>query len=268
MKKETYEAVSRTPGSFEAAKHGLQLIIKSKIPFIVNSVLLPETKSELDGFRYWTAQLPTSKGEQLSLPTLFLHCRARRDSEAKNEYIKELRIEPNQGVTILAKNKDVFVNAMREYCLQNIGNISNRLFNCGAGVGTACLDAYGSYQLCLLLRHPDTVYPLRRGSLRDAVAVFFQKVRAFTVANPEYSERCGRCFLRGLLCDQCPAKSWMENGTLDSPVEYLCKIAHSKARLIGILNDKEMAWDAYDGQSRMARFISGKGNEQPNYSAT
>lgn len=256
MKEETYEAVTRTAGSFFAARRGLQLIMRSKIPFMVNSVLLPENRSELIEYKSWAATLPLTKGEQFALPIMLLHCRARRDSEAKNEFIKSLRISPDEALSIMAEDKDAFVSALREYCSRSIQDSGDKLFRCGAGVGTACLDAYGNYQLCLLLRHQDTVYPLGRGSLKDAVDVFFQQVRELTPENPEYIERCHRCFLRGLLCDQCPAKSWMENGTLDSPVEYLCKIAHCKARLIGILNHGESAWNIKNGKRRMVRFIA------------
>ena len=64
--------------------------------------------------------------------------------------------------------------------------------------------------------------------------------------NPEYLKRCGRCRLRGL-CEQCPARSWSEHGTLDTPVEYLCEVAHAQARDLGILKDGEMGWEKDTG---------------------
>jgi sulfatase maturation enzyme AslB (radical SAM superfamily) len=54
--------------------------------------------------------------------------------------------------------------------------------------------------------------------------------------NPEYLRRCARCFLKGF-CEQCPAKSWSEHGNLDTPVEYLCEVAHAQARYMGWLAD-------------------------------
>ena len=70
--------------------------------------------------------------------------------------------------------------------------------------------------------------------------------------NPLYLERCARCFLHGL-CEQCPAKSWMEHGTLDTPVEYLCQVAHAQARYLGLLEEGERAWEVPDWQQRLAR---------------
>ncbi len=60
--------------------------------------------------------------------------------------------------------------------------------------------------------------------------------------DPDYLRRCGCCFLKGL-CEQCPAKSWMEHGTLDTPVEYLCQVAHAQAIYLGLLEEKEHTWE-------------------------
>jgi sulfatase maturation enzyme AslB (radical SAM superfamily) len=69
-------------------------------------------------------------------------------------------------------------------------------------------------------------------------------------ANPLYLERCARCFLRGF-CEQCPAKSWSEHGTLDTPVEYLCRVAHAQARFLGLVMEEERAWDVRDSKERI-----------------
>jgi sulfatase maturation enzyme AslB (radical SAM superfamily) len=48
--------------------------------------------------------------------------------------------------------------------------------------------------------------------------------------------------------NQCPAKSWMEHGTLDTPVEYLCSVAHAQARHLGLITDNVVGagggWEA------------------------
>jgi sulfatase maturation enzyme AslB (radical SAM superfamily) len=68
--------------------------------------------------------------------------------------------------------------------------------------------------------------------------------------NPLYLERCARCFLRGF-CEQCPAKSWSEHGTLDTPVEYFCRVAHAQARFLGLVMENERAWDVRDSEERI-----------------
>ena len=46
----------------------------------------------------------------------------------------------------------------------------------------------------------------------------------------------------------------MEHGTLDTPVEYLCAVAHAQARFLGLLNDNENSWDVENGKERVGRF--------------
>ena len=78
---------------------------------------------------------------------------------------------------------------------------------------------------------------------------FLPRVRDMRSAGRAYLERCGRCFLKGL-CEQCPAKSWAEHGTLDTPVEYFCGIAHAQAVAAGLLGPGEKAWTVTDGATR------------------
>ncbi|MEI8183897.1 MAG: hypothetical protein WCG29_14460, partial [Desulfomonile sp.] len=44
----------------------------------------------------------------------------------------------------------------------------------------------------------------------SALEQSFPKLREIKASNPEYLARCAQCFLKGL-CEQCPAKSWMEH---------------------------------------------------------
>ena len=85
---------------------------------------------------------------------------------------------------------------------------------------------------------PEAVYDLKEGTLREALMDFFPKLRDMKANNPDYLDRCGCCFLHGL-CEQCPGKSWMEHGTFDAPVEYLCRVAHAEAQNLGLLKEGE-----------------------------
>ena len=129
----------------------------------------------------------------------------------------------------------------------------DRIFACGAGK-SGCVDAYGVLQMCMMLRHPDVVYDLTHGTLREALAETFPGFRERRATNPEYLHRCARCFLKGL-CEQCPAKSWAEHGTLDTPVEYYCQVAHAQARYLGLLREGEWAWEVADWRPRVDRLV-------------
>ena len=249
MKKETYETVTRTPGSFEAFRRGLGLLQEYGVAFIVKGAVLPATRGEMDEFEAWAAGLPGQSGRP-SYALLF-DLRSRRDGR-KNELISSLRTRPDEFVRISRRHGEESVEEWREFCGRSGGGRGDRLFTCQPFGGSAAVDPYGQLQFCLGLRHPATVYDLEKGTLREAVTDFLPRVRDMRSAVKAYLERCGRCFLKGL-CEQCPAKSWAEHGTLDTPVEYFCGIAHAQAIAAGLLEPGEKAWTVMDDTTRVKR---------------
>ena len=260
MKRTSYEAITRSSGSFEAAWRGINLLMEKNVPFVVKSALLPPNREEVEAFENWASTIPWMD-EPPSYSVFFdLHCRR---NEKKNELIRSLRPTPEEGVAFLARRYKQRIKEMKQFCSGFIGPPGDDLFSCGAGTGGACVDAYGNLQLCMGLRHPKTVYDLHKGSLKEALNCFFPEVRAMKATQPEYLFRCARCFLKGL-CEQCPAKSWAEHGTLDTPVEYLCEIAHAEARQLGLLAEKEMGWDVKDWRERIQNSSEESENEPRN----
>ena len=250
MTRESYEAVSRSPGSFDEFRRGIDLLLERKIPFIVKGAVLPPNRDEMEPFEEWAATLPGM--DKAPSYSIFFDLRCRRDSSEKNRLINTLRAKPRDGVSILSRNRESYLKSMREFCSKFMRPPGDSLFSCGAGHG-ACVDAYGMVQPCLMLRHPSVVYNLKSGSLKDALTRFFPAVREMKATNPDYLSRCARCFLKGL-CETCPAKSWMEHGTLDTPVEYLCEVAHEQARDLGLILEGEKAWEVKDWEERIRRF--------------
>ncbi|TFG60113.1 MAG: radical SAM protein [Deltaproteobacteria bacterium] len=57
MREETYEAVTRVPGSYAGFRRGVALLLERKIPFEVKGALLPPNRGEIDEFEAWAATL-------------------------------------------------------------------------------------------------------------------------------------------------------------------------------------------------------------------
>lgn len=250
MKGNSFEAVTQAKGSFEAAWRGVNLLLEKKIPFVVKGALLPSNKNEIEEFEKWAGTIPWI--DTTPSYAMFFDLRCRRDG-SKNKLIKKLRILPEEGLEFLTRQKDKYIKEMKEFFSKFMLPPQDKLFSCGSGCGGGCVDAYGIFQPCLMLRHPDTVYNLKKGSLKDALMNFFPKMREMKATNPAYLTHCAKCFLKGF-CEQCPAKSWMEYGTLDTPVEYLCEIAHVQAKFLGLLKEGENAWEVEDWRGRVRKF--------------
>jgi radical SAM protein with 4Fe4S-binding SPASM domain len=255
MNRRSYESITRVSGSFEAAWQGVHSLLEKKVPFVVKGVLLPPNREEIEEFTAWASTILWM--DTVPSYSIFFDLRARRDSKQKNQYIKGLRLSPEDTIAFLSRGEEKYLKEMQEFCSKFTGPCGEKLFSCGAGVGRGCVDAYGHLQLCMLLRHPATVYDPKKGSLKDALDNFFPKIRNMKAENTDYLNRCAQCFLKGL-CEQCPARSWMEHGTLDTPVEYYCKIAHAQARALGLLEEGELAWQIEHWEERIQNFSKGK----------
>lgn len=254
MKKSSYGSVTRNPASFEAAWRGIGLLLEKKIPFVVKSAFLPQNKSELKRFVSWAKKIPAMEKQAPSFSWHF-DLRHRRDKD-KNGSIERMRASFEERQKYAMREPQAYRKEMRRFCSQFMRPPGDKLFSCGAGCG-GCVDAYGKFQPCLPLRHPGTVYDLKNGTLKDALENFFPKLRRLKTKNPEYLSRCAKCFLKGL-CEQCPAKSYMEKGTLDTPVETLCERAHREACFLGLLKEDEKGWQVDNWRSRIGDFSNEK----------
>jgi radical SAM protein with 4Fe4S-binding SPASM domain len=248
----SYDAAACAPGAYAGFRQGVRCLLERGVPFILKSALLPHNRPDMPALDAWAASMPWMK--EPPVYAMFFDLRARRDSAARSQVINALRVPPEEGVALLNQRLPNYHQEMQRFCQRFIGPPGDALFTCGAGQA-GCIDAYGSYQPCMLLRDPALTYPLRfdggeTGGLRHALTDVFPRLKQIKAANPRYLERCARCFLHGL-CDQCPAKSWMEHGTLDTPVEYLCQVAHTQARYLGLLAAGEQAWLVQDWPQRL-----------------
>lgn len=250
----SYDAASGRIGAFQEFRRGTELLLKYGIRFVVKSSILPSNRADMGEFERWLAEIDAE--DRRPRYAMNFNLRHRRDDPGKNARIEKLRFSPGETVRVLARTPR-YIEEMREFCGKFIGPPGEKLFSCGAGHG-ACIDAYGRAQMCLPLRDPETIVDLRATTLRSALEDTFPKLREASATNPEYLARCARCFLKGL-CEQCPAKSWMEHGTLDTPVEYLCDVAHAQAEYLGLIKEREKAWEVENWKERRTLMMETKG---------
>lgn len=249
MSRESYEAVTRSPGSFARFRNGLDMLREREIPFIIRSVLLPQNRHEVDQLADWAGTVSSMPGKPGQ--AFFLDLRNRRDDEQKNACIRTLRLTAQDLVSVMARDAAQYKRDMEAFAVQFMAPPGDKLFKCGAGKAV-CIDSYGKLQPCMGLRMPEWTIDLSSGSaaLKDALARW-EGIGNLRAQNPEYLRRCARCFLNGL-CEQCPAKSWMEHGNLDTPVEYFCEMSHAQARYLGWLGRDENGWEVMNWRERIS----------------
>ncbi len=229
--RETYEAVTRKPGSFDAFMRGLNLLMESGVKVRFKAMALRSNVHELPEI----ARFCRERTKDYFRFDPLLHLRFDGDP-ARNEEIKSERLSPQQIVAIekadperfdsLLKGCDRLINP--SFC--DIG--CNHLFHCGTGNGSFALSYDGLFRLCSSLWHPDCVYDLRKGTLTEAWRDFVPKVRDMRSDKAEFLHTCRRCPLMNL-CLWCPAHAALETGEMDGRVEYFCQVASARARALG-----------------------------------
>ena len=105
---------------------------------------------------------------------------------------------------------------------------SDEVYQCGGGINSFAIDPEGKMSICTL-SHFDT-YDLRRGSFREGWDHFLHAVRRKKITR---ITKCTACEIKSM-CGMCPANGELENGDPESPVDFLCHVAHLRAKALEI----------------------------------
>ena len=227
---ETYERVTRRPGSFAAFVHGLGLLLESGVKVRLKAMALRSNLHEMAEIARFCRQ--RTKDYFRFDPQLHL----RFDGDlARNEEIKSERLSPEEIVALEQSDLERF-QALEKKCAELVRSEfahtdCNHLFHCGAGNSSFNVSHDGLFRLCSSLWHPDCVYDLRTGSLSDAWHNFVPQVRDMRSNRKEFLETCRVCPLINL-CMWCPAHAHLETGDLDGPAPCFCSVAHTRAEML------------------------------------
>ncbi len=257
MRAESYEAVTRAPGSFAQFWRGIRLLSEHRVPFRVKCALLPPNRAEMDEFEAGSPAVPW----KLTRPTYstYFDLRSRRDDRARNRLIESLRMPAQESLAVMLRDAGRFRPWPVELMNDRLRPPGDALFSCGAPTGESpCVDAYGRLQPCIGIRAPELTVDLGLAPLHDALTRF-ARLSEMRATNAEYLRRCARCSFK-TVCEQCPAKSWTEHGTFDAPVEHLCAMMHAWARYLGWLGDGEHGWEVSGWrEGKVATLRAGEG---------
>jgi len=228
--RETYEAVTRQPGSFAAFTRGLDRLLDSGVRVRLKAMALRSNLHEMDEI----AAFCRARTKDYYRFDPVLHLRLDGDP-VRNEEIRAERLSPGEIVALERADPERFESLEKtcaEFSHSEFAHSDcNHLFHCGAGMGSFNVGYDGTFRLCSSLWHPDCAYDLRTGSLRKAWEELVPRVRDLRSERHEFLETCRRCPLVNL-CLWCPAHAHLETGELDGPTPYFCAVAHARAEAV------------------------------------
>jgi radical SAM protein with 4Fe4S-binding SPASM domain len=211
---ETYERVTGVPGSYTRCMAGIELLLARDLPLELKSMVLTLNRHEV-----WDMK---AYAEGLGLKYHFdpvLNARVDGDPGPA-----QYRLSPQEVLDLdLADAKRAA--EWQEFCAKFLRPSAHpeHIYQCGAGLTTFHIDAYGRLSACMMARSPS--YDPRAGTFREGWHQFIPQVLAQTWSR---ERPCRSCELIGL-CGQCPGWAQMESGDQEAPVDYLCQIAHLRA---------------------------------------
>jgi len=221
--RETHERITGVPGSYERTLRGIRLLSERALPLVVKTMVITLNKHEVRDMQRMVA-------EELGLEFRFdAMINPRIDC---SQVPLAVRLRPEE-IVLLDLQDPRRTSEWKRFCGHFPGPPRGRgpkdaLFDCGAGVQAFAIDPAGRLSNCLMWTR--TTYNLRQGTFNEGwetflAAVLDQKSRQRT--------KCSACGIKAM-CGMCPANGLLECLDPETPVDFLCRVAHLRAYALGL----------------------------------
>ncbi|HEY1658611.1 MAG TPA: radical SAM protein [Candidatus Sulfotelmatobacter sp.] len=220
--RETYEALTMIPGSYDRCLRGIKLLKDRNLPLKLKTVATSINKHEVTEMRRFAE-------EELEVEfKIDGQINPRIDC---SQSPLAVRLTPEEVVALdMSSPKNVSeYRRLAERDAANPPNLgtSDGVYFCGGGVNSCAINPYGEMGICVISQME--TFDVRRSSVEEVWSHSLQKMR-----NRKRTRitKCLECRIQSL-CGMCPANGEIENGDRESPVEFLCHVAHLRAAVIG-----------------------------------
>ena len=218
--RETYERLTGVEGSYERCLRGIKLLRERNLPLKLKTVPTSINKHEVLDMQRFAAQL----GVEFKYDALI---NPRTDC---SQSPLGVRLRPDEVVALEfsePKRMSEYRRLLEADLASGPPQLSDDLYFCGGGMTSCAIDPYGRMSICVI-SHQDH-YNVRDGSFvegwnKGLLAIRLKKRRRLT--------KCNSCQIQSL-CGMCPANGELESFDPESPVEFLCEVAHLRAMALG-----------------------------------
>jgi radical SAM protein with 4Fe4S-binding SPASM domain len=219
--KETYERITRKPGSYERCMRGISLLMERGLPLKLKTMAITLNKHEIWDIKRFVEE---DQGLQFRFDPMvnprYDYSQSPLDLRLTPQEVVELDLQDPKrmaGWKVLAEMSKGPV-----YC-------SDELYYCRGGITGFIIDPYGKLDICFLTHN--NRYNLQKGTFRKGWEEFLLKERSTKITR---QTKCVGCAIKAL-CGMCPPSGELENRDQEAPVDFYCHVAHLRAYVLDYL---------------------------------
>ncbi len=213
---EAYESITGVKGSYRRCLDGIELLLKNDIKVRLKTVLMKQNIADFDTLREMVADYDVPYRVDSMIFGRFSGDKAPLD----------LRVSPEQGVECevqIDKHKES-IKRLLEYDSDFF--LSDKLYNCGAGIHTFSVTETGMLRPCLMIA--DIESDLKKDSFKSA----WRQVRDELFSLKAIKEsKCKGCDMYNI-CGYCPPMGKLASYENGDEREYFCKIGKARKNSI------------------------------------
>jgi radical SAM protein with 4Fe4S-binding SPASM domain len=237
--RETYEALTMIPGSYDRCLRGIKLLRERGLPLKLKTVATSINKHEVFAMKQFAE-------EELGLEFKFDGQINPRIDCSQSPLAVRLAPEEVVALDMAAPKGASEYFRLVERDLKNPPDPArnDRIYVCGGGVNSFAVNAYGEMGICIISQQETfRVQELGLKRVWEESLLRTRRLKRTRVT------KCVECRIQSL-CGMCPANGEMENGDRESPVEFLCHVAHLRAAAVGVETPAHGECDFCAGGSR------------------
>jgi radical SAM protein with 4Fe4S-binding SPASM domain len=219
--RETYEALTMIPGSYDRCLRGIKLLKERGLPLKLKTVATSINKHEVMAMRRFAEEELGIEFKMDGQINPRIDC---------SQSPLAVRLTPEEVVALdmaSPKTANEYRNLAERSVTETITSVDT-LYVCGGGLNSFAINALGEVGICVLSQQE--TFGIRDAGLRT---VWENSLLGLRQRKRTQVTKCAECRIK-LLCGMCPANGEMESGDRESPVDFLCQVAHLRAEVVGL----------------------------------